>query len=302
MSLNSTVSSCSSGVAEPEMTELESLLNSVAKLQEGGHDKEVHAVYERQDRSEAEAIRSTAILAVQESSDSDSDYPIVVVPSNGTTSSHNVLFTADADSIVVPSIGTTSSHNVLSTSGADSIVVVPSNGITSNRNAINPPSTYNAKSSTTSNSNYCVLGSKLAELRRTADNRGLNVFFNDGEEEDEEDSSEKLITKGGSSRRGNPKQDMVRYLEKKAEVKFILRKKCVLKINKFQLQREIEVRKEEIGVRKEELKIRVKEVEIKAREVENKNKELDILLEKTKAEAENQKRITDLLLVLANRQ
>lgn len=64
---------CSSGIDEAEMTEVQKLITSVAKLQELKPHKHTKDLYSKKDRSEADCIREAAVKAAEISDSSDAE-------------------------------------------------------------------------------------------------------------------------------------------------------------------------------------------------------------------------------------
>lgn len=60
-----------SGTSDAELTKLQLLLTNVAKLEEAKPNKQLKSLYARKDKDEAEAERSRALVAVEDSSDDE---------------------------------------------------------------------------------------------------------------------------------------------------------------------------------------------------------------------------------------
>lgn len=219
------------------MTEMKQLLTSVAKLQEGGPDKDVSEVYGKKSRLEAEAIRSAALLAVRRDHgyDGDNAYRHTVnlasdpVDSNNSVpsfewSSNDDMVTAgtsnDMDFNSDTNNASTTILNIDDAADDDDVQIIASSDTAApkvtNQNAQSKGKRNNSKQNADA-----ALAARVAQ--NDADLEAVNVFFNDNggcdEDYDENhngDRSEKLLTR---SRRSNPKRDLVQYLENKSEVR-----------------------------------------------------------------------------------
>lgn len=190
---------CSSGIDEADMTELQKLLTSVYQLQQVKPDKQVMAAYSREGRYEADAIRSAAVIAVQDSEDENSPpdgFYVDVDDSNVDAADSNV----DGDDSNVD---------------ADDSNLDADNSSLRIRASLDLPSTSRGLPSTSRG-----VPSTKREFPSTS--RGLNIFFTDDGIEEEDLSEQLNCNNAPSSQRPNPNRELVRYLEKKAEAFFIL--------------------------------------------------------------------------------
>lgn len=343
---------CSSGISEPQLTDIEKLLAEIDSLEVTGSDVKVSKIYGRNDKSDAESIRDAALLEVQ-SSDSDIDDGTVssaplLSHENNQTDSHNSNLNdgtsepASSDDVTMSLVASNSEEvdlTLLDNFEEDyAVIEVPIEIIdpanAQGRNVCNSANVNTSvpQKKTTISSASC---SKSQADRAIESSASVQFFFNDSddlENQNLEDQSEKMITKH-SGRKSNPKQDLVQYLEKKSDVScivlplqhiqhltkilFELQKELDLRKDELQfrkdefkkkekreagnLKRDLDIRKDELECRRAELKLREKEMEIRQKETENKSKELEILHEKTKGDIANQKAMADVLIALANR-
>lgn len=220
-------STCSSGIAEPDMTEIDKLLTDITNLQDTGPDDQVNSVYARGDKAEAEAVRSKATLAIHASQDSDDDFidpstlhanpaapngsnpndVVIVVQATSDTHSDDLMIVSqknnsnddsNEDPVVVIASQANDSNDDCTIIG-DLIEVSGSNSCpcscdqaTTGRNS--NVAITNATTSTSSGSNTFNIN------RQKEDATKLKIFFTGENEELHEDEhrgdpSEKMITK-----------------------------------------------------------------------------------------------------------
>ncbi|KAG4069800.1 hypothetical protein HA402_006815 [Bradysia odoriphaga] len=249
-----------SGIEEPDMTEMKHLLTSVAKLHEGGPDKQVSEMYAKNGRSEAEAIRNSALLAVQSEDDFQDDTTNEPIESDvidsvsyvskfAWNSTDNIIDAGTSNEIDCSSDPTEPSTMIIidgdETATADDVMQIVESSdldrVAASKDA-NQKDQSNSKSNKAQKKANTTLESRVAQ--NDADLASVQMFFDDEEDPDDKcdgDRSEKLAA---NSRKSNPKRELVHYLESKSE-------------------KEYEVRKEEIKIRKDEVKIREKENDVK---------------------------------------
>lgn len=198
-----TDSCCSSGIDEADMTEVQKLTTSVAKLQELKPNKQTKTLYSRTDRSEADAIRAGAVLVVEDSDNSEDD---------SFYGFNSDLSNLDEENSNIPqSLPSTSNTHSLRKSPATATHTSrqQSSAITTNTNLLQGSRAANATNSSVSRG-----------ITTAAEQATLNMFFSDGGME-EDDPSEQFLSNKATGR-PTPKRELVRYLEKKTEVICIL--------------------------------------------------------------------------------